>query len=197
MLSHLSSITPSPSRILLTSHFLPFAILHYSRLSTLLQGDLGEFNQCQGQLRDLYKHGLPGHVMEFLGYRILYLLFSKNRAGAFFLFGLTSRFGADLLSPLSYRPRLPSLHPTFSLPPVPRRRLPLIAELNNTLASLTDTETQDPSVSHALAVRLAVTQGNYAKLFRLFMAAPKMGAYIMDHFVERERIAALVTMTKA
>jgi SAC3 family protein LENG8/THP3 len=29
------------------------------------------------------------------------------------------------------------------------------------------------------------------------MAAPKMGAYIMDHFVERERIAALVTMTKA
>jgi hypothetical protein len=46
-----------------------------------LQGDLGEFNQCQGQLRELYKHGLPGHVMEFLGYRILYLLFSKNRAG--------------------------------------------------------------------------------------------------------------------
>lgn len=71
------------------------------------------------------------------------------------------------------------------------------AELNSTLASLTDAETQDPSVSHALAVRLAVTQGNYTKLFRLFMAAPKMGAYIMDHFVERERIAALVTMTKA
>jgi hypothetical protein len=46
-----------------------------------LQGDLGEFNQCQGQLRELYKRGLSGHVMEFLGYRILYLLYSRNRAG--------------------------------------------------------------------------------------------------------------------
>ncbi|KAK4703313.1 SAC3 family protein LENG8/THP3, partial [Phenoliferia sp. Uapishka_3] len=46
----------------------------------LEKGDLGEFNQCQGQLWELYKHGLKGHSMEFLGYRILYLLFSRNRA---------------------------------------------------------------------------------------------------------------------
>ena len=70
-------------------------------------------------------------------------------------------------------------------------------ELNATLAALTEAETADPSVSHALAVRLAVTQGNYTKLFRLFLAAPKMGAYIMDHFVERERVSALVVMSKA
>ena len=70
-------------------------------------------------------------------------------------------------------------------------------ELNATLASLTEAETADPSVSHALAVRLAVTQGNYTKLFRLFLAAPKMGAYIMDHFIERERVSALLVMSKA
>lgn len=116
----------------------------------LEKGDLGEFNQCQGQLRELYKHGIPGHPMEFLGYRILYLLFSRNRA-----------------------------------------------ELNTTLANLTEKETKDESVSHALAVRLAVSQGNYTKFFRLFLAAPKMGAYVMDHFVPRERVSALVTMTKA
>ncbi|KAK4047421.1 hypothetical protein OIV83_005468 [Microbotryomycetes sp. JL201] len=116
----------------------------------LEKGDLGEFNQCQGQLRELYKHGIAGHVMEFLGYRILYLLFSRNRA-----------------------------------------------ELNVTLANLSERETKDESVSHALAVRLAVSQGNYTKFFRLFLAAPKMGAYIMDHFVPRERVSALVTMTKA
>ena len=46
-----------------------------------LQGDLGEFNQCQSRLRHLYRLGLNGHPMEFLGYRILYLLFSRNRAG--------------------------------------------------------------------------------------------------------------------
>ncbi|KAM0786409.1 hypothetical protein ACM66B_001875 [Microbotryomycetes sp. NB124-2] len=116
----------------------------------LEKGDLGEFNQCQGQLRELYKHGIAGHVMEFLGYRILYLLFSRNRA-----------------------------------------------ELNVTLANLSERETKDESVSHALAVRLAVSQGNYTKFFRLFLSAPKMGAYIMDHFVPRERVSALVTMTKA
>ncbi|GAA5952085.1 hypothetical protein JCM21900_006246 [Sporobolomyces salmonicolor] len=116
----------------------------------LEKGDLGEFNQCQSRLRHLYRQGLNGHPLEFLGYRILYLLFSRNRA-----------------------------------------------ELNTTLAELTPEETRDISVSHALAVRHAVSQGNYTKFFRLFNAAPKMGAYVMDHFVPRERVTALVTMCKA
>ena len=48
-----------------------------------MQGDLGEFNQCQGQLRELYKLGLAaGHAHEFLAYRILYLIFSLNKQGA-------------------------------------------------------------------------------------------------------------------
>jgi hypothetical protein len=45
------------------------------------QGDLGEYNQCQSQLRELYKHGLEGHPMEFLAYRILYLVHTRNRSG--------------------------------------------------------------------------------------------------------------------
>lgn len=49
---------------------------------TVQQGDLGEFNQCASQLRVLYEQGLNGHRMEFLAYRILYLLFSRNRSGA-------------------------------------------------------------------------------------------------------------------
>lgn len=47
----------------------------------LEKGDLGEYNQCQSQLRALYAHGLPGCVMEFLAYRILYLLHTKNQRG--------------------------------------------------------------------------------------------------------------------
>lgn len=71
------------------------------------------------------------------------------------------------------------------------------AELNSTLASLTAVEMLDVSVIHAIAVRQAVSQGNYTKFFRLFSSAPLMGAYIMDHFVPRERVQALVVMTKA
>jgi hypothetical protein len=45
------------------------------------QGDLGEYNQCQTQLRELYKKGIPGHEFEFIAYRILYLLYAQNYAG--------------------------------------------------------------------------------------------------------------------
>lgn len=99
---------------------------------------------------------------------------------------------ALLAEPCRFVPSLFSLHHvTTDSSPTP------LTELNSTLADLTETETQDASVSHALAVRLAASQGNYAKFFRLFNAAPKMGGYLMDHFVPRERVKALVTMTKA
>lgn len=47
-----------------------------------MQKDLGELNQCQSALRHLYEHNLPGHPDEFLAYRILYLLYTRNTSGA-------------------------------------------------------------------------------------------------------------------
>jgi len=116
----------------------------------LEKGDLGEYNQCQSQLRELYKHGLQGHPMEFLAYRILYLVHTKNRS-----------------------------------------------DFNALLASLTPEQRTDETVKHALAVRSAVATSNYYRFFKLFLSAPKMGPYMMDHFLERERVNALGVMTKA
>lgn len=45
----------------------------------LQNGDLGEYNQCQTQLRALYKLRIGGRPAEFLAYRILYFIYTGNR----------------------------------------------------------------------------------------------------------------------
>ncbi|KAJ5326491.1 hypothetical protein N7541_010668 [Penicillium brevicompactum] len=44
----------------------------------LEKGDLGEYNQCQTQLRVLYAQQLAGHPTEFKAYRILYFIYTRN-----------------------------------------------------------------------------------------------------------------------
>ncbi|KAI0629157.1 SAC3/GANP/Nin1/mts3/eIF-3 p25 family-domain-containing protein [Trametes polyzona] len=71
------------------------------------------------------------------------------------------------------------------------------SDLNLYVGQLTDRHKADPAVRHALSVQRAIAMGNYHALFDLYMNAPNMGAYIMDHFIDRERIRALMVMTKA
>ncbi|PCH44375.1 hypothetical protein WOLCODRAFT_138966 [Wolfiporia cocos MD-104 SS10] len=71
------------------------------------------------------------------------------------------------------------------------------SDLNLYVGQLTDRQKSDAAVRHALDVQRALTTGNYHSLFDLYMNAPNMGAYIMDHFIDRERIRALMVMTKA
>ncbi|KAI9344017.1 SAC3/GANP/Nin1/mts3/eIF-3 p25 family-domain-containing protein [Obelidium mucronatum] len=116
----------------------------------LEKGDVGEYNQCQAQLKELYRHGLQGCKDEFLGYRILYMVYTMNRT-----------------------------------------------EQVRILSELTPTETSAPSVQHALGVRMAVSTGDYHTLFKLYNASPCMSIYLMDLFIERERIKALKTISRA
>lgn len=112
--------------------------------------DLGEYNQCQTQLRALYKQNLGGNPAEFLAYRILYFIYTCNRP-----------------------------------------------DMNDVLSELTQTVREEPAVKHALEVRSALASGNYHRFFRLFLDPPNMGAYMMDMFIERERIAALANISRA
>lgn len=52
-------------------------------------------------------------------------------------------------------------------------------------------------MQHALKVQTTLATSNYHAFFKLYTDAPNMGGYMMDHFVPRERIAALATMSKA
>jgi SAC3 family protein LENG8/THP3 len=116
----------------------------------LEKGDLGEYNQCQTQLRELYKQNLGGHPVEFKAYRILYFIHTCNRS-----------------------------------------------DMNDVLSDLTPADKQEPAIKHALAVRSALALGNYHQFFKLYLAVPQMGAYLMDMFVARERLAALAAICKA
>jgi SAC3 family protein LENG8/THP3 len=115
----------------------------------LEKGDLGEYNQCQTQLRALYGQNLGGHPMEFKAYRILYFMHTCNRT-----------------------------------------------DMNDVLSELTLTDKTDRAVKHALEVRSALALGNYHRFFQLFLETPNMGAYLMDMFVARERLAALASICK-
>ncbi|KAI8098809.1 SAC3/GANP/Nin1/mts3/eIF-3 p25 family-domain-containing protein [Halteromyces radiatus] len=56
---------------------------------------------------------------------------------------------------------------------------------------------QSECVNHALQVRSAIATGNYHRLFKLYEEAPNMGGYLMDQFIERERIQALIILCKS
>ena len=116
----------------------------------LEKGDLGEYNQCQTQLRALYAQSLGGHPTEFKAYRILYFIHTCNRT-----------------------------------------------DMNDVLADLTPAEKKAPSIKHALDARSALALGNYHRFFHLYLETPNMGAYLMDMFVGRERLAALTNICKA
>ncbi|KAI1203834.1 SAC3/GANP/Nin1/mts3/eIF-3 p25 family-domain-containing protein [Nemania serpens] len=116
----------------------------------LEKGDLGEYNQCQTQLRALYRAGIKGNPIEFKAYRILYFIHTANRTA-----------------------------------------------LNDAIADLTTAEKEERPVKHALNVRSALALGNYHKFFQLYLDVPNMGAYLMDMFIKRERLAALATMCKS
>jgi hypothetical protein len=69
--------------------------------------------------------------------------------------------------------------------------------LNIYVGQLTPKQKADSAVQHALSVQRALAMGNYHALFGLYSSSPNMGAYIMDHFVARERAKALMVITKA
>lgn len=71
------------------------------------------------------------------------------------------------------------------------------AELNLFVGQLTPRQKANKSVQHAFAVQRAQAMGNYVKLCELYNDAPFMGAYIMDHFIDRERMKAMMVITKA
>ncbi|KAF1960526.1 hypothetical protein CC80DRAFT_513383 [Byssothecium circinans] len=116
----------------------------------LEKGDLGEYNQCQTQLKALYLQKLGGNPAEFTAYRILYIVYTCNKT-----------------------------------------------DMNDMLAELTAADKVQPWIKHALDVRSSLALGNYHRFFQLYLDTPNMGSYLIDMFIERERLHALANISRA
>ncbi|KAJ8606304.1 hypothetical protein MRB53_041055 [Persea americana] len=93
-----------------------------------------------------------GREDEFLAYRILYLIYTRNRT-----------------------------------------------DMNNMLADLTTADKKGTYVSLALRVRAALASGNYHRFFQLYRQYQdrNMVPYLMDMFIDRERLGAMAVICKS
>lgn len=59
------------------------------------------------------------------------------------------------------------------------------------LKQLTPDEKAEGPLEHALKIRIALTQGNYARFFKLYRQAPNMAASLIDVFIDKLRVLSL------
>ncbi|MFS7950004.1 putative proteasome component (PCI) domain-containing protein [Helianthus anomalus] len=70
-------------------------------------------------------------------------------------------------------------------------------DLLSAMSRLSVEARKDTGVKHALAVRAAVTSGNYVSFFKLYKNAPNLNTCLMDLYVEKMRYAAVKCMTRS
>lgn len=130
---------------------------------------MGEFNQCQTQLCDLYEElkydsTAQKHRNEFLCYNILYCIYTRALCGNY-----------------NY------IHFIYLIMNFKNVYIFIFIELNNVLLHVKELNIKDKCVDFALKTKDAWWLGNHVQLFSLYKAAPKMASYLMDMFLARER----------
>ncbi|XP_062086013.1 SAC3 family protein A-like isoform X4 [Humulus lupulus] len=70
-------------------------------------------------------------------------------------------------------------------------------DLVSSMSRLSSEAKRDNVVRYTLAVRAAVTSGNYVMFFRLFKTAPNLNTCLMDLYVEKMRFKAVCCISRS
>lgn len=70
-------------------------------------------------------------------------------------------------------------------------------DMTTLLQSLSEEEKEEDCTKHALHMAKAWVCGIHSRLFKLYLTAPRMSPYLIDWFLNRERLKALKTIIKA
>lgn len=116
----------------------------------------------------MYADDLPGHLAEFVAYRILYAVYTGVSTGVswgpFFHISLTICAYLDML---------------------------------RTLQELSPQLKQQPVIQHALNVQKAYTERRFSSFFKLYAAAPNMGRSLMGLLAPTVRMYGLKVICKS
>jgi hypothetical protein len=164
----------------------------HARLA-LEHGDKTEYNQCQAQLRELYR--LPC-VRERIAQTEAVVGIDADATAA------SESSSKSDLDPDLDPDRDPDPHPLeFTvyrvLYTVYQGEHKAGAEICALLQSLTPAQLRHPWVRHALAVRSAAAAADFRAFFRLAASAPNHGRFVMRFVFHRIRNDALITMAAA
>jgi hypothetical protein len=69
-------------------------------------------------------------------------------------------------------------------------------QLNSLMSKLPIELKQQQSVQHAFSIYTSIASNNYIKLFKLYQEAPNLSKQMMNQFIERERITALISILR-
>ena len=71
------------------------------------------------------------------------------------------------------------------------------ADIDQCLACIPHELRENPEIKHAMKIYVSWLTHDYSTFFNLYISTPNMGGYLIDMFVQRERLSALKVITNA
>ena len=137
--------------------------------------DVGNFNQCQTLLIPLYEKGIKGSEIEFLCYRIIYTSLMENKESINIIKLIKKKFNNSNNN----------------------KNNKIIKKKNNNNNNKNNNNNNNSfpfEIEYSLKILKSLNENNYFKFFELYQNSPFLSKYLIEPFLPRLRIKALINI---